>query len=296
MSESVLSQGKAKASGSVLNKQDASTAASGEQSVLGSNVNHKPLTFYKKAWFWIIIAVVVLGVAGLVVFLVIQSNLAAEAIEKYGRNAKDASNAVDDYERKFSTAYSDSGLPGYYMESNSFTVEMRNKCVEKYGVSGDDFKAIEDIKYYNGETAVDEYGSSKTRELSEKYRKIADNLTKASENIKECKQLLSDRVAEDVDIKIGDYSYEEQGTYFHWYDSKLPVTITNKSDKTLSFTIEIVAYDKDGKEIETGYVYVTRLGAGKTATKNTFTSVSESIGESLKDATFKVASIKESDY
>lgn len=269
------------------------SAPAADNSVLG---NSKPVTFYKKAWFWIIIGVVVLGIGALVTFLIIQANLTAEAIEKYDRNVKDVGNAVQDYSSSFSNVYRDSGLPGYYSTSDSFSVEMRNKCTEKYGVSGDDFKAVEDIKYYTGEDAVDAIGAGKTRDLSEQYRRVADSLKEALDHIGDCKQILADRLAEDVEVKFGTYKIEQQGTYIHWYDTELPVTITNKSDRYLSFSIKITAYDKKDKEIHSDTVYTDKLAPGKSVDEAAFDYVSDSTAELLKDATFKVEEIEESDY
>ena len=155
---SVLAQNKKK----TPETKTAAKASSGEQSVLGAaKKDHKPVTFYKKAWFWIIIAVVVLGIAGLITFLVINANLTAEAIKKFDDNVSAANKAVNSFESSYSDIYSESGLAGYYSKSNDRSISLRNKCLEKFGGNEsiiNTIDKIDDYRYMTGEEAVDEFG------------------------------------------------------------------------------------------------------------------------------------------
>lgn len=289
MGESVLDQGKAKpAAASVLGNKSAANA--GEQSVLGGGAaNHKPLTFYKKAWFWIIIAVVVLGIGGLVTFLVINANLTAEAIEKYGKNALAASDAVSDFNREYRSAFNDSGL-GYYSTNEKRANELRNKCLDVLEVKVEDFEAANDIKYISGERAADELGTGETRKLSETFAKVAEKLDNVDDKIGKCEDMLAETLKNDYELKIGDFEVEEK-TYYARY--KLPITIKNKSDYKIKFYVKIKAVDADGKTLGTDYFYSDQLKPGASDDGELFDYGYSSTYEKLKDAKFEIVEVSE---
>lgn len=290
MGESVLDQGKAKAAApaSVLDQPKAAKA-SGEQSVLGGSANHKPLTFYKKAWFWIIVAVVVLGTGGLVAFLVINANITAQAIEDYGKNALAATDAVSDFKREFRSAFNDSGL-GYYSSNEKRTEELRDKCLEKLDIKIDDYKSVEDIKYINGEKAADELGTGETRKLSEGFKRIADGLSNIDDKMDACKDMLKDTLKGDYELKIGDFEVNESSYSVRY---KLPVTIKNKSDYTIRFYVKLKAVSKDGKELGKDTFYSTTLKPGESDDDEMFNYGYYSTYETLKDAKFEVVEVTE---
>lgn len=289
MGESVLDQGKAKAEApaSVLDNKAANTS---EQSVLGgSAANHKPLTFYKKAWFWIIIAVVVLGTGGLIAFLVINANITAEAIEKYSKNALAASEGVTDFNREFRSLYNDSGL-GYYSTNEKRSEELRNKCLEKIDVNIDDYKAASDIKYISGERAAEELGSGETRKLSEAFGRVAEKFKDADEAVKPCKDLLKDTLKGDYELKIGNFEVSESRYYSSY---KLNVEIKNKSDYKIRFYVKVKAVDADGKTLGTDYFYSTALKPGESDDDDLFTYGYSSSLDKMKDAKFEVVEVTE---
>lgn len=290
MGESVLDQGKAKAAApaSVLDQPKAASA-SGEQSVLGGSANHKPLTFYKKAWFWIIIAVVVLGVGGLIAFLVINANITAEAIEKYDKNALAASGAISDFNREYRSAFNDSGL-GYYSTNEKRANELRNKCLDTLGVSVEEFNSASDIKYLSGERAAEELGTGETRKLSETFEKVADKLGKIDDDIDKCEDMLADTLKNDYELKIGDFEIEEK-TYYARY--KLPITIKNKSDYKIKFYVKIKAVDADGKTLGTDTFYSDQLKPGASDEGEMFDYGYSSSYEKLKDAKFEIVEVSE---
>lgn len=289
MGESVLDQGKAKlAAASVLDNKSAANACG--QSVLGGGAaNHKPLTFYKKAWFWIIIAVVVLGIGGLVTFLVINANLTAEAIEKYGKNALAASDAVSDFNREYRSAFNDSGL-GYYSTNEKRANELRDKCLDVLEVKVEDFEAASDIKYISGERAADELGTGETRKLSETFERVAKKLENVEDDIKKCEDMLSDTLKNDYELKIGDFEVEEK-TYYARY--KLPITIKNKSDYKIKFYVKIKAVDADGRTLGTDYFYSDQLKPGASDDGELFDYGYSSTYEKFKDAKFEIVEVSE---
>lgn len=290
MGESVLDQGKAKpAASSVLDSKPA--AKSGEQSVLGgaSAANHKPLTFYKKAWFWIIIAVVVLGTGGLITFLVINANITAEAIEKYGKNALAASDAVSSFDSEFRSSFNDANL-GYYSTNEKRANELRGKCLDLLEVSMDDYNAVKDMKYLNGEKAADELGTGETRKLSETFAKVAEKLDKVDDKIGKCEDMFAETLKNDYELKIGDFEVEEK-TYYARY--KLPITIKNKSDYKIKFYVKIKAVDADGKTLGTDYFYSDQLKPGASDEGEMFDYGYSSTYEKLKDAKFEIVEVSE---
>ena len=290
MGESVLDQGKAKpAASSVLDSKPA--AKSGEQSVLGSAnaANHKPLTFYKKAWFWIIIAVVVLGTGGLITFLVINANITAEAIEKYGKNALAASDAVSSFDSEFRSSFNDANL-GYYSTNEKRANELRGKCLDLLEVSMDDYNAVKDMKYLNGEKAADELGTGETRKLSETFAKVAEKLDNVDDKIGKCEDMFAETLKNDYELKIGDFEVEEK-TYYARY--KLPITIKNKSDYKIKFYVKIKAVDADGKTLGTDYFYSDQLKPGASDEGEMFDYGYSSTYEKLKDAKFEIVEVSE---
>lgn len=71
-------------------------------------------------------------------------------------------------------------------------------------------------------------------------------------------------------------------------ETKLPLTIKNKSDKKKSFSIDIEALDENGARIETDTVYIDGLGAGQTVNEEVFTLLTDEKIEKLKNAEFRV--------
>lgn len=289
---SVLAQNKKKTPA-----EKAAKISSGEQSVIGgAKKDRKPVTFYKKAWFWIIIAVVVLGIAGLIVFLVINSNLTAEAIEKFDDNYDAVSDASSDFNSSFSSIYSDSGLAGYYSSYNPSerAKGLRNKCLEKFGANDSIIKTVDEMDDYvgmTGEMAVDELGSGKVRELSDNFAKAADIYKNAKKNISDCESILEDALNSDVEISFGEFKVTEG----RWYnDTELKVKVKNTSDTSYRFSFTVEAQDEDGKKIDDDYVYTKTLSAGEEAEVKAFDYVSSSNEEKLKSAKFVVKKLKES--
>lgn len=288
---SVLAQNKKEAP---ANKEAKATA--GESSVLGGAAKeHKPVTFYKKAWFWLIIAVIVLGVAGLIVFLVINANIAAEAIEKFDKNVSSASSAVDEFESSFSEIYSESGLSGYYTRSSATDrqKELHNKCLEKFGANDSIINTaneLDDIRYMTGESYAEENGASKTREVSENAEKAANIYKDAKSNISQCEDILKDALNADVEISFGEFTITE-GRWLN--DTELKVKIKNKSDTSHKFHFTVEAQDENGDKIDDDYIYTKTLSAGEETEEKAFEYVYSKDEEKMKTAKFVVKKLSE---
>ena len=278
-------------------KKEAKSVANSEgQSVLGGAAKeHKPITFYKKAWFWIIIAVVVLGIAGLIVFLVINANITAEAIEKFDKNVSSASSAVDEFESSFSEIYSESGLSGYYTRSSATDrqKELHNKCLEKFGANDSVINTaneLDDIRYMTGESYAEENGASKTREVSENAEKAANIYKDAKSNISQCEDILKDALNADVEISFGEFTVTE-GSWFN--DTELKVKIKNKSDTSHKFHFTVEAQDENGDKIDDDYIYTKTLSAGEETEEKAFEYVYSKDEEKMKTAKFVVKKLAE---
>lgn len=71
-------------------------------------------------------------------------------------------------------------------------------------------------------------------------------------------------------------------------DTKLTVTVKNKSKEKKSFSVNIEAIDENGTRIETDTVYVDGLGAGQSQNFEAFTLITDEKIEKLKNAEFRV--------
>ena len=114
---------------------------------------------------------------------------------------------------------------------------------------------------------------------SESLNELSDDLdTISGEN--------TDKVLNNVDVSLGTFICEDQG--YGLFDTKLPVTITNKSSKRQSFSIQIEALDSNGNRIDTDDVYARNLAPGQTVNEEAFIFVSSDKTDAMRSATFKV--------
>lgn len=74
-------------------------------------------------------------------------------------------------------------------------------------------------------------------------------------------------------------------------DTKLPVSVTNKTSETKSFSIQIEAVDADGKRLDTDTIYANNLTAGQSQDFESFQFVTSDKVESLKNAIFKIVKV-----
>lgn len=89
----------------------------------------------------------------------------------------------------------------------------------------------------------------------------------------------------DVEVTLGDFEVVK-GQYST--DTKLVVTVKNKTSETKSFTIQIEAVDANGSRINQDYVYANNLTAGQSQDVEIFNYVASDKLEMMKNATFKI--------
>lgn len=90
----------------------------------------------------------------------------------------------------------------------------------------------------------------------------------------------------EVDVKLGDFEVTE-GDY-GLTNTKLTVTVTNKTNETKSFNIQIEAVDEDGNRINQDYIYANNLTAGQSQNFDLFQYVSSEQIDAMKNATFNI--------
>lgn len=119
---------------------------------------------------------------------------------------------------------------------------------------------------------------------------LSDSLNEVSNNFND---ITGDHTEEilnnNVDVIIGDYSLSKNEYGFS--DSKLKVTVKNKSAEKKSFSIQIEAVSDDGNRIDSEYIYANDINAGQSQDFNIFTYVSSDNYDKMKNATFKIVTV-----
>lgn len=118
---------------------------------------------------------------------------------------------------------------------------------------------------------------------AESLDKVSNDLDNAAGNNTE------EILGRDVDVSIG--TFEGSLGDYGLVDSKLTVTVTNKTSETKSFSIQIEAVDANGSRIATDYIYANSLGANQSQNFDIFTYVSSDDLEAMQSATFDVAEV-----
>lgn len=90
----------------------------------------------------------------------------------------------------------------------------------------------------------------------------------------------------DADVVLGNFEVTK-GEY-GMTDTKLVVKVTNKTNETKSFNIQVEAIKADGSRIKSDYVYANNLSAGQSQDFEIFTYTSSEELETMKNATFKI--------
>lgn len=118
------------------------------------------------------------------------------------------------------------------------------------------------------------------KSASDSLDALSDDLDKATGNSTE------EVLKNDVDVEIGDF--EVTTDEYGLNDTKLTVKLTNKTNETKSFDVQIEAVDLNGNRITQEYVYAMNLAAGQSQNFDIFTFISSDEVESMQNATFKV--------
>ena len=118
-------------------------------------------------------------------------------------------------------------------------------------------------------------------------KSVSDSLDALSENLDTASGENTEQVlANDVDVVLG--NFEVTTDEYGLNDTKLPVTVTNKTNETKSFSIQVEAVDSNGNRINQDYVYANNLTAGQSQEFDIFTFVSSDKIDAMQNATFNI--------
>ena len=89
-----------------------------------------------------------------------------------------------------------------------------------------------------------------------------------------------------ADVVLGDFQVTE--AEYGLTETKMVVKVTNKTNETKSFSIQVEAVDSNGSRINQDYIYANNLTAGQSQEFEIFKFVPEDKLEAMKNATFKI--------
>ena len=116
---------------------------------------------------------------------------------------------------------------------------------------------------------------------------VSDSLDALSEDLDTASGENTEQVlANDVDVVLGDF--EATTDEYGLSDTKLTVKVTNKTNETKSFSIQVEAVDANGSRINQDYVYANNLTAGQSQDFDIFQFVSSDQIEAMQNATFNI--------
>lgn len=116
-------------------------------------------------------------------------------------------------------------------------------------------------------------------DASSKFNKSIDNST--GKNTEELQKT-------SLDVKLGKLVVKRD-KYFT--DTKLPVTLKNKTQEKASFSVRIEAVDASGKRITDDTIYANDLGAGQSVDMDAFKYIESDKLPEVEKATIKVVSV-----
>lgn len=96
-------------------------------------------------------------------------------------------------------------------------------------------------------------------------------------------------LANDVDITLG--NFEVTTDEYGLNNTKLTVSVTNRTDENRSFNIQIEAVDANGNRINQDYIYANNLTAGQSQNFDIFEYVSSDQIETMQNATFNIVEV-----
>lgn len=116
---------------------------------------------------------------------------------------------------------------------------------------------------------------------------VSDSLDALSEDLDTASGENTEQVlANDVEVEIG--NFEATTDEYGLSDTKLTVKVTNKTNETKSFSIQVEAVDANGSRINQDYVYANNLTAGQSQDFDIFQFVSSDQIEAMQNATFNI--------
>lgn len=118
-------------------------------------------------------------------------------------------------------------------------------------------------------------------------KSVSDSLDALSQDLDTASGENTEQVlANYVDVSLGDF--EATTDEYGLNETKMIVKVTNKTNETKSFTIQVEAVDVNGNRINQDYIYANNLSAGQSQDFEIFQFVSSDKLESMKNATFKI--------
>ena len=115
---------------------------------------------------------------------------------------------------------------------------------------------------------------------SDALNEVSADLDKAAGNSTE------EVLANDVHVELGTFEVTK-GEYGNT-ETKLTAKVTNKTNETKSFTIQVEATDSEGNRINQDYIYANNLTAGQSQDFDIFKYVESDKIDAMKNATFKI--------
>lgn len=116
---------------------------------------------------------------------------------------------------------------------------------------------------------------------------VSDSLDALSEDLDTASGENTEQVlANDLDVVLGDF--EVTTDEYGLSDTKLTAKVTNKTNETKSFSIQVEAVDANESRINQDYIYVNNLTAGQSQDFDIFQFVSSDQIEAMQNATFKI--------
>ena len=116
---------------------------------------------------------------------------------------------------------------------------------------------------------------------------LSDSLDTLSEDLDTASGENTEQVlANDVDVVLGDF--EVTTDEYGLTNTNLTVKVTNKTNETKSFSIQVEAVDTNGNRINQDYVYANNLTAGQSQDFDIFQFVSSDEVEAMQNATFNI--------
>lgn len=116
---------------------------------------------------------------------------------------------------------------------------------------------------------------------------VSDSLDALSEDLDTASGENTEQVlANDVDVVLG--NFEATTGEYGMTDTKLTVKVTNKTNETKSFNIQVEAVDTNGNRINQDYIYANNLTAGQSQDFDIFQFVSSDQIEAMQNATFNI--------
>ena len=114
----------------------------------------------------------------------------------------------------------------------------------------------------------------------EALNEVSENLDKATGSSTE------EVLKNDVDVKLGKFNVttDEYGLT----ETKMTVKVTNKTNETKSFNIQVEAVEKDGNRINQDYIFANDLSAGQSQEFDIFQFVQSEDLKKMQNATFNI--------